>query len=233
MTRPEALPVPPTEEEEQAVLEFLRRAPDFFVRHAELLAEMPVRHGSGGAVSLIERQVRVLREKNHKLGERLDELLATARQNEVRVKGMNHLARSLIEADSLASVIASLNSVLHAEFSVEAVCLGLFELPQSPPEVGVLRLQRDELPPVLTNFFRQGQVVCEQMSPELNQALFSEHAELKSVALVPLDRSDCLGVLALASTDPDRFRPSMGQLFLEMTANLCTAALRFHGAGSA
>ena len=105
MTRPEVLPVPPSEDEEKAMLDFLARTPDFFIRHAEVLAEMPIRHGSGGAVSLIERQVRVLRDNNQRLIQSLDDLLHTAWDNEQRVKSMNQLAEALIRADSLASVV--------------------------------------------------------------------------------------------------------------------------------
>ncbi len=228
MTRPEVLPVPPSEEEEQAMLDFLARTPDFFIRHADVLAEMPIRHGSGGAVSLIERQVRVLRDNNTRLNQRLDELLHTARDNEHRVKSMNQLAEALIRADSLASVVAGLSSVLHSAFSVEAVRVALFDTnPDS--DNGVIALERDALPDALKDFFRQGQVVCDRIDEPLRELMFGEHPELQSVALVPLDRADCLGLLALGSTDPDRFTPTMGKLFLEMTANLCVAALRFHG----
>jgi uncharacterized protein YigA (DUF484 family) len=233
MTRPEVLPVPPTEEEEQDVLDFLHKTPDFFIRHADILAEMPIRHGSGGAVSLIERQVRVIRDKNHQLNTRLEGLLQTARQNESRVNGMNRLAESLIQADSQAAVVASLSSVLHAEFAVEAARIALFDPPAAVTDPTCIALSREALPAGLKDFFRQGQVVCGALDEAVRVHLFGDHAELKSVALVPLDRADCLGLLALASTDPEQFSPNMGNLFLEMTANLCTAALRFHGAGQA
>ncbi len=228
MTRPEVLPVPPSEDEEKAMLDFLARTPDFFIRHAEVLAEMPIRHGSGGAVSLIERQVRVLRDNNQRLNQRLDELLHTARDNEQRVKSMNQLAEALIRADSLASVVAGLSSVLHNAFAVEAVRVALFDTP-TDSDNGVIALERDALPAPLQDFFRQGQVVCERIDEPLRELMFGEHDELQSVALVPLDRADCLGLLALGSTDAQRFTPQVGKLFLEMTANLCAAALRFHG----
>ena len=230
MTRPSVLPVPPSEEEEQTMLDFLARSPDFFVRHAEVLENMSIRHGSGGAVSLIERQVRVLRDNNERLNTRLEQLLDTARHNEARVKGINALAQSLIRCDSIGSVISGLISVLHSEFSVEAVKLALFSQPEHCDELGVITLNAEELPQMLKDFFRMGQIVCSGMDDELSNYLFADHQELQSIALVPLDRVDCLGVLALGSTEPDRFTPDMGKLFLEMTANLATVALRYHGA---
>ncbi len=230
MTRPSVLPVPPSEEEEQSMLDFLARTPDFFVRHAEVLENMPIRHGSGGAVSLIERQVRVLRDNNERLNTRLEQLLDTARHNEARVKGINELAQTLIRADNVGSVISGLITALHGEFAVEAVKLALFETPEHCADSGVVLLEREAMPPALKDFFRMGQIVCSAVDDELSQFLFADHQELKSAALVPLDRSDCLGLLALGSTEPDRFSPDMGKLFLEMTANLATVALRYHGA---
>lgn len=231
MTQAKALPVEMPEDAEQTVLDYLARTPDFFERHAEWLAEQAIRHDSGGAVSLIERQVRVLRERNEKLHQRLDGLLQTARENEHRVNGLNRLAENLIRADSLTSVVAGLSESLHAEFNVEAVRLCLFETGPELDQAGCLSLSRDEPPADLSDFFRQLRIICGPMQPQWRELLFAEHAELKSVALVPLGRQDCLGLLALGSTDALRFTPQMGNLFLDMTAKLCTAALRFHGAG--
>lgn len=50
--------------DENEVADFLRAHPDFFERHLALLSELVVPHSSrGGAVSLLERQVGVLRDQ--------------------------------------------------------------------------------------------------------------------------------------------------------------------------
>ena len=50
--------------DENEVADFLRTHPDFFERHLALLTELVVPHSSrGGAVSLLERQVGVLRDQ--------------------------------------------------------------------------------------------------------------------------------------------------------------------------
>lgn len=230
MTRADAAAAKLLEDEEQSVLAYLTQNPDFFERHGEWLAQLPLRHGSGAAVSLIERQVGVLRDNNEKLQARLDGLLVTARDNETRVKGLHHLAENLIRADSLPAMLAGLTQSLNEEFKVEAVRLALFGEADEAAQPCVW-LQRDALPDSLDDFFRMGKVSCGMMSLAVRDLLFPGHPELASVALVPLDRSAPLGLLALASTDPQRFAPGMGELFLEMTAKLITAALHFHGVG--
>lgn len=232
MTRPAAVPDAPTLDEEKAVLEFLEKTPDFFERHAEVLENMPITHGTGGAVSLIERQVQVLRTRNQQLEARLETLLETARHNEVRVQGMNALAEALIRADGPAAVISAIGEVLAAEFAVDAVRVAMFDWPEHCQDLGLIQLQRDQFEGGLQDFFRTGQIQCGPLDAELREQLFQGHTELRSAALVPLDQRDSLGLIALASIDEDRFTPTMGRLFLEMTANLATAALRFHSQGS-
>ena len=67
---------------EQAVHDYLAAHPDFFERHSTLLSSLHLPHASGGAVSLVERQVSVLRQKELKLQRQLRELLNVAREND-------------------------------------------------------------------------------------------------------------------------------------------------------
>ena len=60
---------------DQAVLNFLRQSPDFFLRHPSALSELSLPHESGQAVSLIERQIDILRERNMTMRRRMNELL--------------------------------------------------------------------------------------------------------------------------------------------------------------
>ena len=60
---------------EDAVHDYLLHNPDFFERHAELLGTLRLPHQSGAAVSLVERQVSVLRQKDLKHERKLKELL--------------------------------------------------------------------------------------------------------------------------------------------------------------
>src|SRR5690606_36444363 len=68
--------------DEAGVIEYLLQNPDFLERHPQLLAELRIPHPCGTAVSLLEHQARVLRERNRALQARLDELLAVARDND-------------------------------------------------------------------------------------------------------------------------------------------------------
>ena len=59
---------------DKEVEKFLKQHPDFFEKHTQLLTELKVPHVTGGAVSLVERQVDVLRKQNRKLQKQLDDI---------------------------------------------------------------------------------------------------------------------------------------------------------------
>ena len=64
---------------EQAIHDYLAAHPDFFENHAALLNSLHLPHATGGAISLVERQVSVLRQKDLKLEKQLKELIEVAR----------------------------------------------------------------------------------------------------------------------------------------------------------
>ena len=66
------------------VAEYLSANPDFFSDRDSLLALMTLPHQQGGAVSLVERQVSVLRDRNRSTKNHLDDLLNAARRNNER-----------------------------------------------------------------------------------------------------------------------------------------------------
>ena len=111
--------------DEQQVVDFLKARPAFLVRHPELLEQLEVAHASGSAVSLIERQVDLLRGRNLKLEERLNRLLDNANDNEKRAASVHKLARTLIRAPSLAAVLAGLRSCMKDDFGIDAVFVGV------------------------------------------------------------------------------------------------------------
>ena len=59
----------------EQVASYLHAHPEFFVDRDELLGEMRIPHQPGDAVSLVERQVRLLRERNIEMRHRLSQLM--------------------------------------------------------------------------------------------------------------------------------------------------------------
>ena len=78
---------------EDAIHDYLADNPDFFERHADLLGTIRLPHGAGGAVSLVERQVSLLRQKDLKHERKLKELLDVARANDALAGDRGNIGR--------------------------------------------------------------------------------------------------------------------------------------------
>ncbi len=215
--------------DEQEVAAYLRERPDFLLRHPELLEHLEVNHSAGSAISLIERQVDLLRGKNLKLEDRLSHLLGNAAENERRATSVHKLARTLIRAPSLAAVIAGLRSCMREDFGIDEVFVGVNPTTYKRNDIeGFAPLEPEgALVRSLDNFLRTRLIECGPMDAVRAKLLFPK-AELPmlSAAIVPLEKEKSLGLLALGSKDAERFLPRQGKLFLEMTAELVAAALR-------
>lgn len=229
----ESDPITAGEVDEAAVADYLRQHPDFLARHPGVLADLRVPHMTGpGAVSLIERQVHVLREQNQRLERRLADLLQTARENERVGTRLLGLGRGLLEADSLDAVLALVRDALLNEFSADVVSIQLIDTPErehagaspgrflSPDAVELAHF---------TTCLRDGQPVCGGLGQDQMEALFrADAAELGSAAVVPLVAGRPVGIVGLASREPSHFHPDMGTLFLSQLGELVTTGVTRH-----
>lgn len=231
MTDPDAAGASTLDEDE--VVDFLRQHPDFLAHHPELLAGMRIPHNPGpGAISLIERQVAVLRERNRRLEARLSELLHTARDNERVGARLLTLGRGLLEAESLDGVFALVRDTLLSEFAADEVVIRLIDTEDGhhaarDPERFVR--PADSAIAAFDDFLRRGEPVCGEVTRQQQEALFGDEAgHAGSCALVPLRSGRALGLIGLASRDPGHFHAGMGTLFLAQLGELVSAGVAVH-----
>jgi uncharacterized protein YigA (DUF484 family) len=215
--------------DESQVADYLKANKDFLSRHPELLEAIELTHASGSAVSLIERQVDILRAKNQRLEDRLERLLEAARDNEKRSDHVHKLARTLIRAPSLAGVVAGLRQCMREDFGVDEIFVGLSPAAFKRHDIEGLTVIEPEgkIGKAYENFFRTRLTECGPISEAKAKLLFAKSEALpQSAAIVPLEKEKNLGMLALGSKDPERFQPRQGKLFLDLTAELVSAAVR-------
>jgi hypothetical protein len=219
----------PAMTDDAQVVAFLKANPDFLARHPELFEILELRHASGAAVSLIERQVEILRGKSGRLEDRLKALLDAARDNETRAANVHRLARSLIRAPTLAATLTALRKCLREDFNVDECWVGIAPGALKRHDIEGLHVL-DPAGPVakaFENFMRTRLLECGPLEESRAKLLFPQARTLPaSAAIVPLEKEKDLGMLVLASGDPQRFQPRQGRLFLDMTADLVAAAVR-------
>jgi len=102
---------------DEAIAEHLLANPDFFERHSSVLARLKLPHQRGSAaISLVERQVLVLREKHGALERKLQELIENGRANDAIVDRCHRLTRRLLRARDLAGTSVALDTSLREDF---------------------------------------------------------------------------------------------------------------------
>lgn len=218
------------EGEEQAIGAYLRQNPDFFVRNEALLAHLRLPHARGSAaVSLVERQVEVLREKNQTLEGRLAELVAVARGNDQLADRIHRYTRRLMRATSRREIVEQLEKSLREDFEVFHSALVLFGDAGAGLEAGrfVMLVERgDSRLAGFETLLSAGKPRCGQVRDSQREFLFgTEAAAIASLALVPLGGEIPTGILALGSPERDRFHPGMGTEFLTRMGELLSDAL--------
>jgi uncharacterized protein len=229
MTTREARGLTPAEIEDEAVARYLQHNPDFFERHQPLLARLRLPHArSNSTISLVERQVEVLREKHAAIESKLAEFVKVARANDAVVDKIHRLTRRLLRAGSREAAIAAVEASLREDFDAFTSVLVLVGTDASPAGERFRRVVVAD-DPALKSFeslFASGKPRCGQVRDSQREFLFgTEAADIGSVALVPLGCSGSLGLLALGSADRDRFHPGMSTEFLARMADLIADAI--------
>jgi hypothetical protein len=212
----------------QQVSDYLSSHPEFFENHCELLATLQLSHPSGTAVSLIERQVQVLRDQNQDLKKRLLELVDVARDNDRLSERVHRLTLDLLRAGSLTELIDSLGHSLRNEFMADAMVLHLPALDESTMrESGAKLLQIDDgLKALLPTPLVDNKPQCGRLKREQAEFLFGDQAAaIESCAVIPLGDHGCAGLLSIGSREVNRFNPCMGTLFLSHLGELIAQLL--------
>jgi len=210
-----------------AVALYLKQHPEFFEQYADMLSEVFIPHPHGGrAIPISERQILTLRDKGKQLESKLRELIEYGEENDAIGEKLQRLALALLSARDLETIGEVLYSSLGEDFAVPHVALRLWpEGAISPlPEFAPVSDGAKEFAASLVNPYCGVRAIVD------TAAWFGEAAPLlKSFAYVALKSGErTLGLLALASEDPQRFYPEMGTLYLKRLGELiAAAALRY------
>ncbi|UYM18762.1 DUF484 family protein [Endozoicomonas euniceicola] len=222
---------PPAELMPAEVADYLQQNPDFFMEQDELLMSLSLPHQRGSAISLYERQLALLRDRNDDLKQRLNRLVRVANDNDRLFDNSRRLVLALIESNDLEQVTETLRDGLENDFGVEFHALILFNKQpvDSPVRTANPDVANSVLGELLVSLNGGQKVACGRMAEKELEFLFpNDHPAIGSVALSPLNFPDSVGVLALGSRDENHFRAAMGNLFLGYLSDvLCRVLSRF------
>ncbi len=198
----------------EQVAHYLKKNTDFFSRHHDLLAELELPHNSGTAVSLVEKQVSILRDRNIDMRQRLSSLLENARENDILFDKTKRLVLALLECNSLSSVIEALYHSFDKEFGIHYTRIVLFG--SNGVDAGPARIESiNTAKTSIGRHLKAIKAVSGGIDIKEIEYLFDDDApNIGSSALTVLSHGNLIGVLAIGNQDPTYYRSSMGTLFL-------------------
>lgn len=216
--------LPPITEDD--IAQFLVNTPDFFDRHAELLAAVQLTSPhSHRAVSLQERQAELLREKIRHLELKAAEMIRHGQENGHIADRLQQWTCRLLGTRDMQDVPAAIVRELRDRFQVPQAAIKVWDVAPEWAEHAFAQGAAADARAFATSLT---QPYCGN-NPGLEPVQWlQEPATATSIALLPLREAagePAFGLLVLASNDPQRFHASMGTDFLERIAELASAAL--------
>ena len=216
-----------TELNDEIVREYLKNHDDFLQRNPDMLDYLHISHASGSAISLVEKQVSVLRERNTDIRQRLKTLTANARDNDMLYEQTRALVMKLLEADSTEALYNIFMKSMATDFRVDHASMILYGEPGS--NEGWRQETQETVKIEIGSLFRGNKAVCGALRKEELKFLFPEGSGAGSAALMPLSNSEQLGLIAVGSANANHYNSKVGTLFLSHIADVIVKLLsRLH-----
>lgn len=201
------------------IAEYLQDHLDFFEQHPKLVRELKLPTDSGVAISLVEFQLRKLRDHIQQLERENDHMIETARINSVLFEKTRSLVLSLLDARNLDDLSVVLDEKLANGFDIPVVRLLLSDQFNVPDSLFLIQ-------PVTAESLQKGgqfaQAVLDKepwigrLTKDHRVALFGDNAStIESSATLALVRGHTYGLLALGHPDPTHFQSNQDTLFLD------------------
>ena len=199
---------------QKKIKEYLLNNPNFFDENPDTLENLVIPHFSGGAISLVERQVLLLREKNLELSEHIKNIRTTAENNVELFEKTTRLVSSLIMATNFESLITNLSESLRRDFQVEFHQLILFgnykieanantkivSIEEAEDSAGILLTKEEPLSGISSR-------------KELDFLFGNKKSKVKSAAAARLFNNSLLGILAIGNSNSNYYNSILDTIF--------------------
>lgn len=209
---------------EQQVVNFLKNTPEFFRQNPEILANMSLPHGSGNAVSLVERQVAILRERSMQARHKMSELVDNAKDNDDLFNKTQALVVDLLKTSTIDELFEITHTHFSDYFSVEKTSI-LIITPDvealtgeiSQPFLRSATHAQEKIPSVLS----ADATLCGVLRDTESEFLFSSSNEIGSAAVatreISTDAPSTL-ILSVAHKNTDHYNQHTGTIFIDYIA---------------
>lgn len=215
----------------EQVKSYLLENNDFFLSNPDVIDALQLNSSPEGTVSFAQKQADRLQAKNQQLQGQLRDLIENARQNTALQQRINQLCLRVLNVTSFEDLLTLLMTEFKQEFNADEIALRLFythsDKPNLPQTEGNISLHHEGDLQAFESLLLKQKIVCGRLSQSQKETFFADKAkEIESVACIPLGLAPCLGLLAIASVDEDRFHANMGTEYLQFLSNIIESVLR-------
>ena len=205
----------------KTIRNYLRDHPDFFDKNPDILETMVIHHKTDGAISLVERRLQALQEKNISLENKLNSLINNAEQNQNIFENIMTLASRVLTAQNLLSLLDILDDSFKNVFKIKYHKLIIFDEFVSIDHPSMVFNNEKELKKAIPKLSDSGKQFSGEITEQAFQLLFDKKNQIhNSVVLCKITNESPNAYLAFGSDDPDLYKQSDSKYFLLHLANL-------------
>ena len=207
------------------VANYLSQHPDFFDKQKELLLSLSIHHESGDAISLLERQVTLFRERNKELNDNINSFILNAEDNDALFEKTRIIILAILRSNTLSELSEAVSHNMKLEFA--ALDSALIFIAEKDSADGLFIKSRAEAIAALGELYEKKRTLCTSISKEQCDFLFPEvQGKIVSAAIIPVHIAHAeiqqhnKGVpgqplLVIGSDQPDHFNSTLDTLFLD------------------
>ncbi len=219
--------------DDEKVAEYLSANPDFFCRNEHLLPQLNIPHKSGGAVSLLERQINLLRDSNAEYQRKIDNFILHAQENDELFEKTRFIILEILRSSSLPELSSVIGEKLRKDFSASSsLLLFVSENPQNDEESGLTSLPLARARESLGDLFERKRAYCGSLAAEQTTLFFGEQSKhIVSAAIVPIhlpehssnEKLPGIPLLVIGSDKANHFNSKLDTLFLDFIGEVLAA----------
>jgi len=211
------------------VAAYLLANPDFFVDRDRLLLKIQVPHKNKGTISLVEKQLDVIRDQQKKARRQLSEFVENAERNKEIFDKSRKLILSLMAAKESTKFFAALEKGLKRDFGCKANSLVVFGKPKQINHF-TSRITAESARKYVGGLMQSKVPTLGPLRPREQDFLFGDQSEkVKSAAVLTIrNKNKHLGMLAIGSNNIEYFTPDMDALFINFIAETLGKLLPQH-----
>ena len=212
------------------ITEYLNANPDFFEGRDSLLMKLKMTHKDKGAISLVEKQMEIMRDRQKKAQKRLKEFLSSAERNKEIFDKCRQMILNLIAANGKAEFFDALEKGLRKDFGCKAWALVVLGKEAGQINKYASRVTADTARQHAGTLMRAREPTLGVLRPKERDFLFQQQSKhVKSAAILSVrERNKQIALLAIGHGDPHYFSSDLDTLFIGFVADVLAKLLPRH-----